>query len=120
MCVCVVVVEQLIVQPASADLNRPQSDRAAGFKSDDSESEVPFTLQLQICECENLFQDLRQQNAKNCKNEASNLNLDVMHNDEEATNGDASGWLKVKMLVFYTTGTQQLKVVSPLIQDDHP
>lgn len=69
VCVCVLVVGQLIVQPASADLNRPHCDRAAGFKSDDSESETPFTPQLQICsaQCENLFQHLREQNAKTVK-----------------------------------------------------
>lgn len=35
------------VQPARADLNRPHCDRAAGFKSNDGESEAPFTLRLQ-------------------------------------------------------------------------
>lgn len=39
---------ELAVQPACADLNRPHCGRAAGFKSDDGESEAPFTLKLQI------------------------------------------------------------------------
>lgn len=38
----------ITVRPASADLNLPRCDRAAGFKSDDGESEAPFTLELQI------------------------------------------------------------------------
>lgn len=43
------------VQPARADLNRPHCDRAAGFKSDDGESEGPFTMRLQTfsVQCEN-------------------------------------------------------------------
>lgn len=80
------------VQPARADLNRPHCDRAAGFKSDDSESEAPFTLRLQTF-------SVQRENSKSCwvlqdwnkktpQTEAPNLNYDVTHNDEKATNWD--------------------------------